>query len=96
MQNYFAAIGRQKTTIRLVGVLASWVPVVCGFRSATNEKTAFVGRLSRNVVGGAILLPNRGRCFARLLAHHAWCSATSASRKPLRICSNSKFLLLSC
>ena len=43
MQNYFAAIGRQKTTIRVVGVLASWVPVVCGFRSATNEKTAMCG-----------------------------------------------------
>ena len=79
---------------KLVWFLPS-VSRLCKFSSAINEKTAF-GRLSRNVVGGAILLPNRGRCFARLLAHHAWCSATSASRKPLRICSNSKFLLLSC
>ena len=43
MQNYFAAIGRQKTTIRLVGVLASWVPVVCGFVPPQTRKPPLWG-----------------------------------------------------
>ena len=72
---------------KLVWFLLS-VSRFCKLSSATNEKTAMCGRLSRNVVGSAILLPNRDRCFARLLAHRAWCSAISASRKPLRICRN--------